>query len=128
MTRLINFGLGEIIDRLTILGLKIAHLPSNDATAFETERRQLISMIPPNTADTIPEWADLAQVNNALWQAEDKMRAYRERPQLTTHDLFDVAALGMQCQALNDDRAQLIASINQSQGDQHVEKRAGGAL
>ena len=129
MTRLIDFGLGEIVDRLTILGLQVAHLPSNDATAFEAERRQLIDRIKPDTADTIPEWKDLANVNNQLWMAEDKMRGYREREtRLTTHDLFDVAELGMTCQALNDERSQLIASINKSQGDPHAEKRTADSL
>lgn len=125
MTRLVRFGLGEIVDRLTILALKLQH-GVGDKQTFEAERRDLISMIAPQTAATIPEWADLANVNNQLWQAEDKMREYRGRKlRLTTHDHFDISELGMQCQALNDDRSQLIASINLSQGDGHAEKGTG---
>lgn len=121
MTRLIGFGLGEIVDRLTILGLKITHYP--DSTVFATEREQLISMIKPRTADTIGEWAQLARVNNALWQAEDQIRAYRDRfGELNVIDRIDVANLGLACQSLNDERAELIRAINESQGDQHVEK------
>ncbi len=128
MTRLIRFGLGEIVDRLTILALKLAH-DVGDTDSFDTERRELISLIKPNDAGTVPEWSDLANVNNQLWMAEDKMRAYRERKLLlTTHDHFDISELGMRCQELNDERSQLIASINQSQGDHHAEKRTEDSL
>ena len=128
MTRLIDFGLGEIVDRLTIIALKIQH-EVGSLGPWQRERRALIARIAPDTAETIPEWRDLANVNNQLWQEEDKMRAYREREgRLTTHDLFDVADLGMHCQALNDLRSQLIASINQSQGDPHAEKRTADSL
>ncbi len=121
MTRLINFGLGEIVDRLTILGLKITHYP--ESAVFTTERDQLIAMIKPRTADTIDEWAQLARVNNALWQAEDRMRAHRDGfHQLSLNDRLDVADLGLACQSLNDERAELIRTINESQGDPHVEK------
>lgn len=121
MTRLINFGLGEIVDRLTILALKIRH--TEDSLAFQSERDQLVALIKPHTAETVTEWADLASVNNQLWQAEDKMRGYRERKlHLTTHDHFDVSDVAMQIQEFNDHRAELIRSINLSQGDGHVEK------
>ena len=122
MTRLIHHGLGEVVDRLTILALKLQHAVG-DTAGFETERRDLLADWRPHTANTVPEWADLAHVNNQLWMAEDKMRAYRGRKQpLTLQNRLDVADLGMRCQALNDERAQLIASINQSQGDSHAEK------
>lgn len=128
MTRLMHYGLGEVVDRLTILALKLQHAVG-DTAGFEIERRDLLADWRPHTADTVPEWKDLAHVNNQLWMAEDKMRGYRERTQLlTTHDLFEVADLGMHCQRLNDERAQLIASINQSQGDEHDEKRTEDSL
>ncbi len=128
MTRLINFGLGETVDRLTIIALKMQHEVGSLAP-WQHERSKLIIRIFPHTAETVPEWRDLAKVNNQLWMAEDKMRAYRGSvPRLTLHVLADVGELGMRCQALNDERAQLIASINQSQGDQHAEKRTQNPL
>lgn len=128
MTRLINFGLGEIVDRLTIVALKMQH-GVGEVGPWQHERQELISLIKPHTADTVPEWADLAAVNNQLWHAEDIMRGYRERKHhLTTTELFDVAESAMRIQELNDERAELIRSINQSQGDDHAEKGTADSL
>ncbi len=115
--RLIDFGLGEIVDRLTILALKLAYQP--DALAFTAEREQLISMIRPRTADTPDirhEWAQLARINSALWQAHDRMRVYRKRfGQLTLTDRLAVADLSFARQALHDQRIELIRVLNESQ-------------
>ena len=117
MTRLIDFGLGEIIDRLTILALKLAYQPG--VIAFTAEREQLISRIRPRTADTPDtrhEWAQLARVNSALWQAHDRMRVYRKRfGQLSLKDRLDVADLAFARQALHDQRVELIRVLNESQ-------------
>jgi len=128
MTRLINFGLGEIVDRLTIVALKIQH-EVGPLGPWQQERQALISLIKPHTADNVPEWSDLAAVNNQLWAAEDIMRGYRGRKlHLTAHDHFDISECAMRIQELNDERAQLIRSVNQSQGDDHAEKGTEDSL
>ncbi len=113
MPRLIDFGLGEMVDRLTVLALKIAH--TADATTLTAEREQLIALIKPHTADTLDEWATLARVNNALWHAHDRMRGYRKRfGQLTLTDRLAVADLSFARQALHDQRIELIRVLNES--------------
>ena len=119
MTRLRDLGPGEILDRLTILALKIVHgrLKGIPVTHWEEERRALEGRLAaafPLTATTDP--MELAAVNAALWQAEDEMRRLRQIIQAYEAWTGEAARCGMQIQQLNDRRAVLITLINANAG------------
>lgn len=122
MARLINFGTGEIVDRLTILSLKVLYgeQAGKDCTHFRNERNALLTML--NARNAFPSWYELGlelhAINAALWQAEDELRGYRQRD-LVRADVAPsaVAECAFRIQTLNDQRATLIAAINAKTGD-----------
>lgn len=116
MSRLIAFGPGEIVDRLTILDLKLAH---GGGDHFAHERSDLLiqlalTHVPP--AGWFKEALQLALINGLLWRAEDDLRAYRRGPTGSITGPPEVAQLAFRIQDLNDQRAALIATINHLTG------------
>lgn len=127
--RLINFGLGEVSDRLSILALKILHgeAAGKDAEHWKNERNALIAKLGARTVNGnwIEAYTELAAVNATLWQGEDTLRGLRNlreaaRAQWTGAGKTyqeSVAEVAIRLQELNDRRAQLIESINKDAGE-----------
>jgi len=129
MSRLINPGLGDYTDRLTILALKIlfGEAGGKDVAHFRTEQTILLTKI--RSRETAGAWLaatfELAAVNAILWHAEDEMRRLRllpepQRAQWAGSGAMwqqQVADCGMRIQELNDRRAGLIDQINKEAGD-----------
>lgn len=127
MGRLVNYGPGEMSDRLTILALKILHgeAAGKDVSHFKTERAALLTQIRSRTLNGV--WfeavLELGAVNSSIWQGEDDLRQYRAAAgngqaleQVDgMHHL--IVPLAFSLQALNDRRADLIAHINKSAGE-----------
>lgn len=120
--RVHNPGVGEVLDRLSILALKRLHgrAAGKDIGHWEEEadqlqdllRREWVSL--PNTMYGVV--IRLTVVNSALWAAEDELRDYREaaeegdpdrRPSLTA-----VRDLAFRIQHLNDERTALVGNLN----------------
>lgn len=124
MSRLVNFGLGEVCDRLTILALKILHgeVKALDVTHFQRERAALLPKLLATGAGRWTEYyGDLAAVNAALWQAEDRMRGYKQDgAKVSNRD--EVVECAFRIQEWNDKRAVLIQQINALVGDAVQEK------
>ena len=125
MGRLVNYGLGELSDRLSILSLKI--LFGADPESFKAEKAALLVQLRTRTvnAQWFEAYTDLAAVNAALWHAEDDLRQLRngtaERPVVIQPDA--ALDLAFRIQELNDRRAALVAQINKEAGDgDHKEK------
>lgn len=116
--RLVNYGVGEIVDRLTILDLKIAH---GGGDHFVNERGVLLTKLRTTTNATAIWDAGfrLATVNGLLWHAEDELRHYREDTdgQPERDDAKVIAYIAFRIQELNDQRAGLIETINKLTGD-----------
>lgn len=127
--RLVNFGTGEITDRLTILSLKILHGTAAGAEVkhFVDEKHTLLVQIRTRTLNE--KWfetaLDLGAVNAALWYAEDELRSHRVAGSPSTAAqtlesvprLLSVSEVAFRIQALNDQRAQLIEAINKQTGE-----------
>lgn len=120
--RLVNYGAGEISDRLTILALKILHgtVGGKDVQHFKTEQTALLQQIRARTLNG--KWfdavLDLAAVNGALWQAEDDLRQWRTELAISTAQHSDaIVELAFRIQYLNDQRAALVQQINKDAGD-----------
>lgn len=128
MSRLVDPGPGEILDRLTILQLKLLYgwLKDQPTTHWAEEYVVLAERLP--TVWKAPVWErllELAAVNAALWQAEDDMRRLRNLPvgeRAEWAGLFrrtwvqDTSIVGVKIQQLNDRRAALITLINTTAG------------
>lgn len=121
MSRLVNFGLGEICDRLSILALKIRHAGDKDVSHFKNERAALqVKLVTHEPGRWLEHFVELSTVNAMLWYAEDALRAHRDAgPAAEPRDVVECA---FAIQELNDERAVLIAHINALVGDKAPEK------
>lgn len=125
MPRLVNIGVGEIVDRLTILALKILYAGQQGKTLdhFEQERNALLTMLRGRTLNGA--WFEhilsLGAVNGALWQTEDALRGYRadDKGGVVAKEALweDAANCAFRIQELNDQRAGLVEAINKLTGD-----------
>lgn len=127
--RLINYGVGELVDRLTILELKIAH---GGGDHFTNERAAiLVKLAPGDPARWIAFGLRLATVNGLLWHLEDDLRWWRREVRgifdnLQDRSVYDVAEIAFRIQELNDQRAELIESINRAVGDHLGSEKVNG--
>ncbi len=134
MSRLHDPGPGEVLDRLSILALKIVYAKQAGRAVdqWESELRALISALGGTLHDgsdharaALVRQLELAAVNAALWQAEDEMRTLRDTPETARADwtgfhgkpwLHAAGLCGMRIQSLNDRRAELVTLINVNAG------------
>jgi hypothetical protein len=119
--RLVNYGIGEISDRLSILALKILHCVG-DAKHFRDERNALLVQIRAReaTGKWFEHYNELAAVNAAIWYFEDELRQWRATKTVNGANGFEpIVRLAFRLQELNDRRADLIVAINKDSGD-HV--------
>lgn len=115
MSRLINPGLGDLLDRLTILALKILHKGAQDH--WVRERNALLAKVNGRGghAGVTEALLELAAINAALWQATDDLRPY-VGTQIDVHRAV-AGVLGLQILTLNDRRAALVDQINALVGE-----------
>ena len=127
--RLMNPGLGEYLDRLSILELKLAH---SGGQHFGEERMEILQKLFGEVGGSLSRevfvlYSMLAAVNAAIWQAEDELRVVRakagsvdEEQRATTRAAF----LGMYLQTMNDKRAELVhrLSVGGGRADTEGEK------
>ena len=123
MSRLVNYGAGEIADRLTILALKVAHgyEKNADTNHWETERNALLVQARTKNV-SIEDVIELAALNAMIWQAEDELRHWRTESKDNIGEcdqelVDDIATIAFQLQRLNDKRAQCIERLNKEAGD-----------
>jgi hypothetical protein len=120
--RLINFGVGEITDRLSILSLKILHSkPGVDNGHFTAERSQLLGKLAGRSLNGawFEQAMELSAVNAAIWKGEDDLRELRRGSDTIGPKTVALAAgeIGMRLQELNDRRHELIEEINKKSGE-----------
>lgn len=120
MGRLLNPGVGELIDRLSILRLKILHSTEHQ-THFETEKAQismLLDRMGLPTDEHLLQVCERLHLSNArLWQFEDQMAKYvRTQRQWDGTDPYVVAELGVEIWKMNRTRNAFIREINERAG------------
>lgn len=135
--RLYPLGPGEILDRLTILALKILHGgdAGRETTHWEAEARHLEELlsarldlqraIRPRDREIASRALTLGAVNSVIWYVEDELRRWRREGcgPCDGVQAMTVAMLGLRAQALNDRRAALIHEINQLMGAEAPEEK-----
>lgn len=133
--RLLNPSPGELLDRITILDLKIkaAGKLGRDDTHFVAERTSLEEALQTwaqwlrETGVSEETWQEIAQkknglaaVNALLWEAEDTVRALPEE------ELTQLAQLAKRISKLNDNRADLVKELSELYGDDVVHEKIYG--
>jgi hypothetical protein len=115
---------GELFDKITILQIKLENLTSNNAlknVERELKKRQSIStQYCPKTLETIQLEGELRQINQQLWDIEDKIRG-KER-----HNAFDdeFIQLARSVYITNDERSRIKRKINDMLGSELVEEKS----
>jgi hypothetical protein len=126
MSRLINFGLGEVCDRLALLALKILYgeLQGSDVTPYKHERAALLpKLLARSTGRWVEMWGELNAVHAALWLYEADLRAFKAASVAArTAKSDEIVECAFRIQDLYDHRAGLIEQINSLVGDR-VEPR-----
>lgn len=109
----IETGVGDVVDRLTILEIKAEMLPMGDPRRelVERERRSLVSSL--EGIDVAPEdREELLSVNRRIWDTLAEQRALDQRG-----DFGEVfVGLSREVYQLNDRRAEVKARINERAG------------
>jgi predicted nucleic acid-binding Zn-ribbon protein len=112
---------GELVDRRTILALKIhhGHKAGVDTAAWLAEQAEIEKHLSSRTAQFTAEQRQLLSrlsgtlqsINASLWAAEDEVRALAES------EVAPLAALAKRIARLNDQRAQAVRELNRLAGE-----------
>lgn len=114
---------GDVLDRITILEIKVARLRAENArNNAQSELSALLSVwqeagLPAPAL--VPEYSDLQRVNLALWDVEDRLRAMEAAGQFDAAFVADARAVYQ----TNDQRAALKKSINLRSGSAWIEEK-----
>lgn len=114
---------GELIDKITILDLKLARV-SDEAKLGNIRHEHAVltalanRLLPQTSIGGLR--AELARINAELWQIEDDIRACEERQDFGP----DFVALARAVYLTNDRRAAVKRQINQSLGSEIIEEKS----
>lgn len=114
---------GEVIDKITILEIKVARLPAQDARANAARELELLNAIAaPVLAKTeiASQAAQLKALNEALWDIEDRIRAHERASDFGA----DFVALARAVYHRNDERGKLKREINLALGSGLIEEKS----
>ena len=112
---------GELLDKITILQIKVAHLPTEAARANAQKELSLLEQIAqPVMGPVAPLAARLKGLNEQLWRIEDQIREH-ERAK-TFGEAF--IALARSVYQTNDERGRVKREINTALGSALVEEKS----
>ena len=115
---------GELIDKITILEIKSRQITDPAKLANVRNELDLLNATWANDAasktDISRERADLLNVNETLWDIEDRIRL-KERAQEFDQEFIELARAGY---FRNDERAAFKREINLKLGSQLVEEKS----
>lgn len=107
-------SIGDVLDRITILRIKVARCKPEQRANVRAELLALEALWGDE-----PEMADLAEVNLALWEVEDRLRACEAREEFGPGFIADARSV----YRLNDRRAAIKRAINLRLGSAIVEEK-----
>jgi hypothetical protein len=118
---LIPVSLGELLDKITILEIKVLHLDGeglgNVVQELSLLRQVLGDLALPLEQD---RYLELKSVNQSLWTIEDAIRDKERQGQFDG----EFVQLARQVYVQNDRRASLKRQINQAYGSELCEEKA----
>jgi Family of unknown function (DUF6165) len=115
---------GELIDKLTILEIKSAHI--SDAAKVANVRHELALLqttwreSPHSAVDIEADWVALRGINQKLWDIEDRIRD-KERARAFDQEFIELARA---VYVTNDERAAVKRRINTKLGSKIVEEKS----
>lgn len=116
----IDVSNGEIVDKWTILTIKLERIEGESALANVKRDHELLSECVQQIKLTEVQIEALLAVNLALWDVEDRLRVM-ESNQMFDQDFIEAARL---VYLLNDDRARLKREINVATDSLLVEEKS----
>ena len=115
-------SVGDVLDRLTILEIKLARVPAERRATVSTELEALRgawSAAGLPAPIEVPEYGELGKVNLALWEVEDRLRAAEARDAFDAGFVIDARAV----YRTNDRRAALKRAVNDRFGSSIREEK-----
>ena len=118
---LIPVSLGELLDKITILEIKVLHL-DGEGLAHVVQELSLLRQVLGGLALPLEQdsYSDLKSVNQSLWTIEDAIRDKERQGQFDA----EFVELARQVYVQNDRRAALKRQINQIYGSELCEEKA----
>ena len=114
---------GEVIDKITILQIKVARLPTDTARANATRELELLQAVAaPVLARTeiAGPVARLKALNEALWDIEDQIREHERRGDFGA----TFVTLARAVYHRNDERGAVKRELNQALGSALIEEKS----
>lgn len=108
-------AVADVLDRLTILTIKAERVPPDKRIFVDEERSRLATTWSDaglDAPDAAPEWKALLEVNTALWEVEDRLRACEAAGRFDGSFVADARSV----YRLNDRRAALKRAVNERLG------------
>lgn len=115
MSRLLNPGLGDFADRLSILNLKITDGESNGKpiTHLRLERAEVLRKITGFNTTSDARWETLHTTNQQIWELISAIEFWGQYwPKISEADAYAVAGAAIELQGLNRQRAELVRVIS----------------
>ena len=123
-TPLIPISWGELFDKLTILQIKLDNLQNQNALEnVKIEYNQLCIIYDNNFLEDENAkrlLADLKQINEKLWDIEDKIRD-KERNKAFDEEFIELAR---SVYITNDDRSRIKRNVNNTFGSELIEEKS----
>lgn len=118
---LIPVSLGELLDKITILEIKVLHL-RGEGLAHGVQELSLLRQVLGGLVFPVEQerFSDLKSVNQSLWIIEDAIRDKERQGQFDG----EFVELARQVYLQNDRRAALKRQINQAYGSELCEEKA----
>jgi hypothetical protein len=121
-------SVGELLDKLTILAIKLERIDDPDKRVnIEREHRSLEAVVAAEGLRSVAGVPDLERelrgVNDALWEIEDRIREHERQQRFDA----DFVALARAVYRTNDRRAELKRSINTLSGSELTEEKSYAA-
>ena len=115
MSRLLNPGFGDYLDRLSVLSLKITNAPGRDVSHFLAERdtvEQLLNRRPWTLVEQ-KLYQRLHQVNRELWRLVDLQASGAWAwPKVSPEQLAELAESAVLTYRFNEERAAIVRQLN----------------
>jgi hypothetical protein len=117
----IPVSIGELVDKITILEIKLEQLQATALLNVESELALLREVLAATGLMIDPElWHELAATNRSLWRIEDDIRELERLGSFAA----EFIALARSVYRSNDRRALLKRQINQRYGSLIVEEKS----
>lgn len=114
---------GEVLDKITILEIKVTRLPAEAARANAARELELLKAIAAPVlarSEIAVSLARLKSLNEALWDIEDRIRAHERASDFGA----DFVALARSVYRCNDERGTLKREINLALGSGLIEEKS----